>query len=480
MNTLADSLLQRGMLLFDSCDYVGSLSVLQRAHQIFVKKRDSIYISLTDRSISECYWRMGEFDNAINSILEALAIDSIMGNEDHLSSDYHNLAAFYKNKIPFSDQYKRLAKENIDRAIKIERKLNRHDKLALRYGIASEIYLKIGLKEEALQFARLGYDEDRQAGDTANMYIHRSQIGQILRAMQRYEEAESIFSEAISHYESNQSFTSSLVINYIELGYLYKEQGRDDEAIQLFSKGKQLARRLHMQQKVEVCALMLQRIYEKKKLYDKAGNEMKEAYIARDSVIKEENKTFTSMYNMKIDNDLKEHVILEQQSKLNTNHTLLLITIVLILLVAVTLSLLYHKQRWPFKVREKKVKEIVLVEKNISSEPVPEEEDVFKQQLDKVIMDNLELSELSSAYLADKFSMSQRHLNRKVKETTGKDTTNYIREMRIKEAKRLLETTRESISEIYMRCGFDNPSYFSRVFKQIVGISPSEYKKLRP
>ncbi len=53
----------------------------------------------------------------------------------------------------------------------------------------------------------------------------------------------------------------------------------------------------------------------------------------------------------------------------------------------------------------------------------------------------------------------------------------FILNERIKKAKRLLVGTTYSISEIALRCGFDNVYYFSNTFKKVVNMSPSEYIK---
>ncbi len=41
----------------------------------------------------------------------------------------------------------------------------------------------------------------------------------------------------------------------------------------------------------------------------------------------------------------------------------------------------------------------------------------------------------------------------------------------------MLKNTDSSITDIYMQCGFDSPSYFSKVFKQSTGMTPTEYRK---
>ena len=53
----------------------------------------------------------------------------------------------------------------------------------------------------------------------------------------------------------------------------------------------------------------------------------------------------------------------------------------------------------------------------------------------------------------------------------------YILSLRINNAQSLLETTKYNITEIASFVGYDNPLYFSRIFKKQAGMSPSEYRK---
>ena len=71
----------------------------------------------------------------------------------------------------------------------------------------------------------------------------------------------------------------------------------------------------------------------------------------------------------------------------------------------------------------------------------------------------------NSAYISTLFSNS-----------TGVTLTNYINQVRIQNAVRLLTGTDEKIGSIAKKTGFESRSYFCTVFKNITGKSPSEYR----
>ena len=73
--------------------------------------------------------------------------------------------------------------------------------------------------------------------------------------------------------------------------------------------------------------------------------------------------------------------------------------------------------------------------------------------------------------------MSTSWFIRNFKLYTGSTPLNYILNIRISNAQSLLENTKYNITEIASITGYDNPLYFSRLFKKQTGLSPSEYRK---
>ena len=87
-------------------------------------------------------------------------------------------------------------------------------------------------------------------------------------------------------------------------------------------------------------------------------------------------------------------------------------------------------------------------------------------------MKNLSLEEIS-----EELYLSKYYLCRIFKEYTGFTITEYINTYRIKKATQLLENSNESISSISVILGFESVSYFERVFKKIMNVTPLKYKK---
>jgi len=79
---------------------------------------------------------------------------------------------------------------------------------------------------------------------------------------------------------------------------------------------------------------------------------------------------------------------------------------------------------------------------------------------------------------ADLLSITPNHLNKSVREITGKSATKWIDETLMLEAKVLLYQSNMTISEVSTEIGFMDTSYFSRFFKKHEGTTPLEFRKM--
>ncbi|HZV68674.1 MAG TPA: helix-turn-helix domain-containing protein [Saprospiraceae bacterium] len=80
-------------------------------------------------------------------------------------------------------------------------------------------------------------------------------------------------------------------------------------------------------------------------------------------------------------------------------------------------------------------------------------------------------------YMASELTISTRYLSDLLKQETGKTALEHIHIFLIDEAKNLLMSTDNTIAETAYQLGFENPPYFSRLFKKEVGLTPIEYKE---
>ncbi|WP_218840249.1 AraC family transcriptional regulator [Spirosoma fluviale] len=81
------------------------------------------------------------------------------------------------------------------------------------------------------------------------------------------------------------------------------------------------------------------------------------------------------------------------------------------------------------------------------------------------------------AFYANSLSVSINYLNRCVNQMTNKPPKQHINEMVITHSKVLLQSPAQDVSQVAFALNFSAPSYFGRLFKQLTGKTPTEYKK---
>lgn len=160
---------------------------------------------------------------------------------------------------------------------------------------------------------------------------------------------------------------------------------------------------------------------------------------------------------------------------------LLMILLTVGLLATITYTILYIR-RIKHKQHETLEAYLTLMEKQDETKAVRHEnkaivaDDPTIQRVMQFIEQNISNSDASVGDMAEAAATSRSGLQRKLKQTMGITPQDLLREARIKHACLLLQTTDKTVAEIAYACGFTDPKYFSRCFKQSTGQVPTEYK----
>ena len=94
----------------------------------------------------------------------------------------------------------------------------------------------------------------------------------------------------------------------------------------------------------------------------------------------------------------------------------------------------------------------------------------------KAFLDENYKDQITLDLLCAKFYISKHYLTHSFKEQFGMSITSYLLSVRITHAKQLLRFTNKSVEEIGYEVGIGAPHYFSRVFKEVEGLSPVQYR----
>jgi len=128
------------------------------------------------------------------------------------------------------------------------------------------------------------------------------------------------------------------------------------------------------------------------------------------------------------------------------------------------------------KLRERFSQEIKLEPKDIA---ITSADVKFLDRAIAIIEGHMGDFEFDAATFQEEMNMSRSQLFRKLRALTDQSSTEFIRSIRLKRAANLIEQGFGNVAEVTYEVGFNNLSYFAKCFKEVYGVSPSEYGKKR-
>lgn len=102
----------------------------------------------------------------------------------------------------------------------------------------------------------------------------------------------------------------------------------------------------------------------------------------------------------------------------------------------------------------------------------------FLNKFVDVVNSKMEKCDINVDALASTLCMSTKQLRSKIMALTGENPNCYITQIRMNKARRLLKSTNLSIGEVAMSCGFEDNAYFSRAFKQMFKMTPTQFRNM--
>ena len=180
--------------------------------------------------LSNAQFRLGKYNEALKTLLQAYSVDKKLNNKQLISSDLNSMAAIY-----LAVDHPGPGITYIEKAIEMEREMNRPDRIATRLGLASELYLLNNEPDKAMKAIDEAYDIDHKSGKAEKAAVRLVQKGAILEATSRLNEARSFILQAIPELEKSAN-TYSLAVAYNQLGTIEQKSGHRDEAIAYYKK----------------------------------------------------------------------------------------------------------------------------------------------------------------------------------------------------------------------------------------------------
>lgn len=139
-------------------------------------------------------------------------------------------------------------------------------------------------------------------------------------------------------------------------------------------------------------------------------------------------------------------------------------------------NLLHNREMLKLKYRETFLK----ITDNGSSQAIANADEEFLLRFNKLVLDNLSSRELNVQFLIEQMGMSRSPLYAKLKALTNMGVNDYINRLRIEKASELLQHSPGlTIAEVSDEVGFEYQRYFSTLFKQVKGMTPTQFRQQR-
>ena len=119
------------------------------------------------------------------------------------------------------------------------------------------------------------------------------------------------------------------------------------------------------------------------------------------------------------------------------------------------------------------------IQEKIKKIEVKGNNDALMERIMKCINENLTDPDFNVEKLTEKAGISRAQLHRKMKEIAGVSTGEFIRNLRLEQAARLIEEDKINFTQVAYSVGFNNQTHFSTIFKKHFGMSPSEYAETK-
>lgn len=429
--------------------------------------------------LGAAYFRLGEFEKAVDALHVCYEIDSKGGDYDQLSSTLNNIASIFvaAGKPEEAEKY-------ILEAIEANSMTHNIVRRSVLFGTASEMYRAMGSSEQSLKYAHMALEIERERGDSAKIGVRLSQVANAELGLSRINEAQRSLEEAMPLLEASGN-KHSLGICMNQMGDILASKDQDIEAADYY------------RQAAELFLLQGDRYNEKharEGLYkvlktsapDEAMQHLERSKQLQDSIYQHETGEALGKYNAIYYNDILQK---DKERSGQEKRMVLILSFIAALLVAICVYCIYHRHKRKevqyqhnISTLQDKYDEANRLYRNLAgsmplSPDLTEDDRTFLNQLTEVIDSLSEKGITDVSTIATQMHINVVTLRRRLAITISETPQMLILRVRMEKAKYLLLNYRDiTISEVSDRCGYSQAANFTRAFLRYYGITPSEAK----
>lgn len=458
---------------YDSQDYDKAIVYSEKA----LKKSQSTGAKEIEcdccNTLSIALFRKSDYRSSLKYAKRTLELGRELNDEGRIANALNTLAG-----ICLTAKQPAEGEKYILEAISLCEKNKDSLKLAVRCGMAAEIYHSMGDDIKSLEYSKRAYDINSAMGLKEKAAVRLSQMAAAQIALQQYDEARQSLIKALPILKSAGNL-QSWAISCNQLGDIYLQEGDNTSAASYYKSalevfiGKGDAYNMsHSYQGLSEALIKTDPA--------PAAEYLKHYIQIKDSLYDSEMNQGLNEYNARYKNDV---ISSERDRHIKANKQIASAGIAITILLLLAIFLLIHKNKSSkialdeISLKIEQLKDSRSGSRSGSTSKTSNEDLVekFKIQVHDLIKTG---HKVDLQAVADSLCTSRANLNRLIKAKTGESSSSLVSKIRVDIAKEILRTNKDvPVAELAARCGIEDVSYFINLFKKYTGSTPKQWKE---
>lgn len=459
----------------------------KRALPLCQAGKDDILTSDCLNILALSYVRLTDYDAAANYARQCFLLDEKSGDTGRISSSLNTLAGIY-----MAGGQPQEAEQYILKGITLAEQDDNPVRLAVLQGMASEVYHALGNDDEALSRIDRAIELDQQTGRTDRLPVRQTQRASVLIGLHRYAEAEEALKPAVDFFRQvGDDHSLGIALNKMGMAVLCQE--RPQEALPYYREAADIFVRLGDPYN-EVHAR--RGLYETQWQTDPAAAKaaLDRFDFLKDSIYSHTSADRLARYNAEFGNDwLKVENHAERAARqravwLGIGAALLLAALAAGIWwvmrrrhlrqkqINVELSSNIEQLREQYKQLHVSYDKAMLTRRMEDDEQMTDADRTFLEHAVSIVNELTANGQIDAAALAERLNMSPFQLRQRITAITGETPQSFIQVLRMRRARHLLANHPElNITEVANLCAYNDTPNFTRAFKKMFGMTPSQY-----
>ena len=430
--------------------------------------------------------RLSDYEGAAKWAKQCYALDEATGDPDIMSSSLNTLAGIY-----LGAKQPQEAEKYILKAIEKAKHANNPTRMAVLQGMASEIYHALKNDQEALKYIDRAYELDKQSGNEAKSMVRLVQKASIFVGLEQFGDAEEVLKDVIPALRQSGD-RQSLGIACNKMGMALKSLQREDEAVPYYREAIDIFLELgDIYNEVHARRGLYESLW--KSNPDEAKENLDRFNVLKDSIYNNTSAENLARYNAEFGNDWLQ--VENHEQRMQKWQAVALAVLIAIIAVGVWFIMRRrnrHQQAINEQLRaslqqlNEQYRELNIQYDNIKRDHTQVEQEE-KEELSAADREFLEKSiniinqlisdgSVDATSVAERMNMSLFQFRQRLAKVTDETPQSFIQTIRMRRACHLLDNHPElNINEIAMLCAYNDTPNFTRAFKKIFGMTPTQY-----